>query len=139
MSPSAATSAERPRTRWIVPSPMPDRSRSGRAERPTWTGSRKRRWPRARPSTTPPARPIRSVPRPWASQAAPRRALYFYDNLGALWNRAHLMKTTLEASAREALIQLIAADAANGEGPFAIIRFQGRLPWVCLLYTYDAA
>jgi hypothetical protein len=40
------------------------------------------------------------------------------------------MTTTLEASAREALIQLIAADAANGEGPFAIIRFQGRLPRV---------
>ena len=58
------------------------------------------------------------------------RPLYFYDNLGALWNRAHLMTTTLEASAREALIQLIAADAANGEGPFAIIRFQGRLPRV---------
>ena len=58
------------------------------------------------------------------------RSLYFYDNLGALWNRAHLMTTTLGASAREALIQLIAADAANGEGPFAIFRFQGRLPWV---------
>jgi hypothetical protein len=58
------------------------------------------------------------------------RSLYFYDNLGALWNRAHLMTTTLGASAREALIQIIAADAANGEGPFAIFRFQGRLPWV---------
>jgi hypothetical protein len=40
------------------------------------------------------------------------------------------MTTTLGASAREALTQLIAADAANGEGPFAIVRFINRPPLV---------
>jgi hypothetical protein len=40
------------------------------------------------------------------------------------------MTMALGASAREALAQLIEADAANGEGHFVIIRFQGRLPWV---------
>jgi len=58
------------------------------------------------------------------------RSLYLYDNLGVPWNRAHLMTTALGASAREALGQLVEADAANGEGPFLIIRLNRRLPWV---------
>jgi hypothetical protein len=40
------------------------------------------------------------------------------------------MTTALGASVREALAQLIEADAANGEGQFLIIRFIGRRPLV---------
>jgi hypothetical protein len=58
------------------------------------------------------------------------RSLYLYDNLGVPWNRGYLMTTALGASAREALAQLIEADAANGDGPFVIVRFMNRLPLV---------
>jgi hypothetical protein len=73
-TPSAAISAERSRTRWVVLSPMPDKKLTRPSRTPELDQSSKRRWPGARPSATLLAGLLLSVPRPWASKAAPRRA-----------------------------------------------------------------
>jgi hypothetical protein len=76
-------------------------------------------------------RPIPVGPLALGEPGGPQsRSLYLYENLGVPWNRAHLMTTALGGSAREALAQLIEADAANGEGYFVIVRPNGARPLV---------